>query len=60
VVYDLSPGDVLHIGDAVTLTVMAVEGNLICFGLESPDGDRLDAGTDGQQADAEQRWWELN
>ena len=31
-VYDLSPGDVLHIGDAVTLTVVAVEGNLIRFG----------------------------
>ena len=60
VVYDLSPGDVLHIGDAVTLTVVAVDGNLIRFGLETPNGDRPDAGPDRQQADAEQRWWELN
>ena len=50
-VYDLSPGDVIHIGDAVTLTIVAVEGNLIRFGLESPDGECPAAGTDGQQAD---------
>ena len=59
-VYDLSPGDVLHIGDAVTLTVMAVEGNLIRFGLELPDGERPDAGPERQQADPKQGWWELN
>jgi hypothetical protein len=59
-VYDLSPGDVFHIGDAVTLTVVAVEGNLIRFGLESPDGEYPDAGPHGQQADPKQGWWELN
>jgi hypothetical protein len=60
VVYDLSPGDVVRIGDVVTLTVMAVEGDLIRFGLESLEGASPDAGPDRQQADAEQRWWELN
>ena len=59
-VYDVSPGDVLHIGDAVTLTIVAVEGNLIRFGLESPDGECPDVGPDGQQADPKQGWWERN
>jgi hypothetical protein len=59
-VYDLSPEDVLHIGDAVTLTVLAVEGDLIRFGLEPPDGERPDAGPERQQADPTQGWWELN
>jgi hypothetical protein len=58
--YDLSPGDAIRIGDAVTLTVMDVEGNLIRFGLDSPDGERPDAGPDGQQADSKQGWWENN
>ena len=59
-VYDLSPGDVTHIGDAVTLTVVAVEGNLVHFGLESPEGACPDAGPDRQQDDPKHRWWELN
>ena len=59
-VYDLSPGDVIHIGDAVTLTVVAVEGNLIRFGLESPESECPDAGPDCQQADPKQEWWQLN
>jgi sRNA-binding carbon storage regulator CsrA len=37
-VFDLSPGDVVRIGEAVTLTVLAVEGELIRVGLESPEG----------------------
>ena len=42
------------------LTVVAVEGNLIRFGLESPEGDCPDTGPDCQQADPKQGWWELN
>jgi hypothetical protein len=48
--YDLTPGNVIHIGDAVTLTIVAVEGNLIRFGLESPDGECPAAGTDAAPA----------
>ena len=59
-VYDLSPGDVIHIGDAVTLTVVAVEGNLIRLGLESPDAECPDAGPDSPQADQKPGWWKLN
>jgi len=59
-VYDLSPGDVVHVEDAVALTVLAVEGDLIRFGLESPDGERPDARPDCQEADPTQGWWGLN
>ena len=45
-VYDLSPGDVIHIGETVTVTLVAVEGNLIHFGLESPEGECPDTGLD--------------
>src|SRR5262245_9679249 len=31
-VFTLSPGEAIHIGDAVTLTVLAVEGDLIISG----------------------------
>jgi hypothetical protein len=59
-VYDLSPGDVLHIGDAVTLTVVAVEGHLIQFGLESPNGECPDADPVCRPANPKHRWWEFN
>ena len=64
-VYDLSPGDVVHIGNAVALTVLAVEGDLIRFGLEMPEGATPhtgDVGKDGEGSDHRHRWsvWELN
>jgi hypothetical protein len=59
-VYDLSPGDVVHIGDAVALTVMAVEGDLIRFGLETLEGASPGAGPDCQQSDPKQGRGELN
>ncbi len=54
--YDLSPGDVLHVGEAVTLTVVAVEDDRVRFELESPDGECPDVGPDGPR----HRGWELN
>jgi hypothetical protein len=59
-VFTLSPGEAIHIGDAVTLTVLAVEGDLIYSGLETPEGASPDAGPERQQADPKQGWWELN
>ena len=59
-VYDVSPGDVIHIGETVTLTLVAVEGNLIHFGLESAEGKRPDAGPACQHDNPAQGWWELN
>jgi Global regulator protein family len=59
-VFTLSAGDVIRFGDAVTLTVVAVEGDLVRFGLESPGGECPAAGPDYQKADPQQGWWELN
>jgi hypothetical protein len=61
-VYDLSPGDVLHIGDAVTLTVVAVEGNLIRFGVETPVRESPGVDKQCEEADlkGERGWWQLN
>ena len=61
-VYDLSPGDVIHIGDAATLTVVAVEGDLIHFELESPEADCPGTDIRCEEADLQrqQGWWELN
>jgi hypothetical protein len=60
-VFDLSPGDVVHIGDAVTLTVLAIEDDLIRVGLEFPeDCPGADVGWEGADLKPQQAWWELN
>jgi hypothetical protein len=56
--FNLSPGEVIHIGDAVTLTVLAVEGDLIRFGLETLEGANPGTGEIGKgcdEADGKQR-----
>jgi hypothetical protein len=60
-VLNLSPGDVVRIGDDVTLTVLTVEDDLIRFGLESPEGCP-GADTDCERADLKPlpAGWELN
>jgi hypothetical protein len=37
-IFTLSTGEVIHIDDAVTLTVLAIEGDLVRFGLDMPEG----------------------
>jgi hypothetical protein len=64
-VFNLSAGEVIHIGDAVTLTVLAVEGDLIRFGLETPERASPGAGDTGkgcEEADLKHRrnGWEWN
>jgi sRNA-binding carbon storage regulator CsrA len=64
-IVNLSPGEVIHIGDAVTLTVLAVEGGQIRFGLETPEGESPGAdeiSKDCDEADLKQRrnGWEWN
>jgi sRNA-binding carbon storage regulator CsrA len=64
-IVNLSAGDVIRVGDAVTLTVLAVESDLICFGLETPKRKSLGAreiGKDCDEADLKQRlnFWEWN
>jgi hypothetical protein len=61
VVFDLSPGDGVRIGDGVILKVLAVEGDLVRFGLESPER-WPGAGMDCEVADPKPKrvGWELN
>ena len=42
--FDLSAGDMVRIGDDIVLAVLAVEDSLIRFGLESPEGCRVQTG----------------
>jgi hypothetical protein len=60
-VTSLSTGDKIHIGDSVTLTILAIEGDLICFGVEpsEPGGHGLIALIEGG-AEPDPNWWELN
>jgi hypothetical protein len=57
----LSTGDKIDIGDCVTLTVIAIEGNRVYLGIEG-----LDTGSQGasvhmeRSAEPELPWWELN
>ena len=64
-IFDLSTGDVIHIEEIATVTVLAVGGDLIWFGLERPEQESSDAGdvgTDSEAADLKQRRraWEWN
>jgi hypothetical protein len=64
-ILDVSAGEVIRIGDAATLTVVAVESDLIRFVLETPDGaipSAGDVGKDSKEADFKrtQKRWEPN
>jgi hypothetical protein len=57
----LSKGDKIHIGDSVTLTLLAIEGDLIRFGIASsksggPDPNVLIEG----RYESDLNSWELN
>jgi hypothetical protein len=41
---DLCPGDVIRLGETLTLTVLAVEGDRVRFALEAPEGVTGDVG----------------
>jgi hypothetical protein len=56
--YELSPGDFVRFGNAVTLTVLAVEGDLVRFKLESLVEECTDSGSDGN-LDPQQSCWEF-
>jgi hypothetical protein len=60
-VTSLSVGEEVHIGDSVTLTVLAIEGDLIRLGVESrePGGQGLGALIEGG-AESDLNGWELN
>jgi hypothetical protein len=60
-VTSLSTGDKIHVGDSVTLTLLAIEGNLVRFGVESSkaDGPGPRVRIEGS-AESDLNWWELN
>jgi hypothetical protein len=57
----LSPGDKLHVGVSVTLTVVAIERNLIRVGIDSsdPGSPGLSVFIEGK-AESDLNWWDLN
>ena len=57
----LSEGDKIHIGDSVTLTLLAVEGDLIRFGIEHSEsgGPGTSVFIEGPK-ESGLDWWELN
>jgi hypothetical protein len=64
-IFDLSAGEVLHVGEVATLTVLAVEGDLICLGLETAEGVRSTAGDVSKDSNGASRTqgvhtWTLN
>jgi hypothetical protein len=63
--FDLTAGEAIHIGAAVTLIVLGAEGDLVRFGLETPEGESPGADDTGKgcyEADLKQRskGWEWN
>jgi hypothetical protein len=52
---ELSPGDDVHLGNAVTLTVLAIEGDRIRFKLEWPKGKCPRVATAGEDANHKQK-----
>jgi hypothetical protein len=60
-VTSMSPGDKIHVGDSVTLTVLAIEGNLIRVGVESsePGGPGPSVLIEGSP-ESDLNWWDLN
>jgi hypothetical protein len=60
-VTNLSAGDKIHVGDSVTLNVLAIEDDLIRFGIEyaGPAGHGPEVLIEGS-AEPGLRWWDLN
>jgi hypothetical protein len=56
--YDVAPGDVLHIGETVKLTVLAVEGDAIRFGLEALGPEPPKPTPNWRQPGPKHGWWE--
>lgn len=60
-VTNLSKGDIIQVGESVTLTLLDVQGDLIRFGVESsePSDPDLSVLIEGLKGGA-LNWWELN
>jgi hypothetical protein len=60
-VTSLSAGDKIHVGDSVTLTFLAIEGDLIRLDVETsePRGHGPSVLIE-ESAGSNLKWWELN
>lgn len=57
----LSTGDKIHVGDSVTLTLVAVEGDLVRIAVESSDsGGHEPSVLIEENTQSGLNWWELN
>jgi hypothetical protein len=57
-VTSLATGDKIHVGDSITLTILAIEGDLVSFGVESSE-----PGHDPHVEmipESDSNWWESN
>jgi hypothetical protein len=64
-IFNLTSGEVIHIGATVTLTVLTVEGDLVHFGLktlegESPGAEDIDKGYAEANLKQRRNRWELS
>ncbi len=60
-VTSLSTGDTIQVGDSVTLTVLAIEGDFIRFGIESAEpGGHGPTVLIAESAESNPPWWDLN
>jgi len=57
----VSKGDKIHVGDSITLTLLAIEGDLISLGIEAsqPSSHGSSIRIEGN-AESDLNWWELN
>jgi hypothetical protein len=60
-VTSLGIGDRIHVGNSVTLTLVAIEGDLVYFEIESSalGGDDLEVLIDGSP-ESDCNWWQSN
>jgi hypothetical protein len=56
---NLSTGDSIHIGDSITLTVLAIEGDVVRFGIEYAGPHGPEVLIEGS-AESGLHWWDLN
>jgi hypothetical protein len=60
-VTSLSEGDKIHVGDSVTLTLLAIEDDQIRFGVQTSEagGPGTSVRIEGRH-ESDLNWWELN
>jgi sRNA-binding carbon storage regulator CsrA len=60
-VTSLATGDKIHVGNSVTLTLIAIDGDLVCLEIESstPGGRGVEVLIEGAPK-SDRNWWASN